>query len=97
MEKALRSNFATLFLRGCYFLPPLIAIGGIYAPTRPRQLTPKATQDKLRLFVINYIHIYRGCLKISFLLFCSSPATGSFVNLSFLVGFGSGAAGYSEH
>jgi hypothetical protein len=103
MEKALQSYFATLFPRGYYFLPPLIVVGGVSAPTLPRQLKPGVTLYKFRLFPINYIHIYRyrGCLKISFFLFCSSPAgeiiLENFINLYLLVGFGLGVAGYFEH
>lgn len=88
MEKALRSYFATLFPRGYYFIPSLIAVGGICAPTLSRQLKPGVTQCKFRLFSINYIHISRGSIKISFLLFCSSPAgemlLASFINLDLL-------------
>jgi hypothetical protein len=73
MEKALRSNFSTLFPRGYYFLADLIAVGGIFAPIISRQLKSGVTKYRFRLFLINYIHIYRGCLEIGFLIFCSSP------------------------
>ncbi len=102
MEKALRVNFATLFPRGFYGSPPpLIAVEGISALTLSKQLKPGVTQHRFSLFLMNYIHIYRHYLKICFLLVCSSPdgetLLGSFVTLYFLVGFGSGVAGYFEH
>jgi hypothetical protein len=61
IEKGLRINFTTLFLEGIILVPSLITVEGISAPIVSIQLKPGVTQYRFSLFLMNYIHIYRGC------------------------------------